>query len=85
MSQYTPIPALRPPPPFDRRLARGEYDRVLDAVERLGFGNVFIQPMEDEGARDPFLPDFREKTRFRSRGGAGLRGGARAARMEAWK
>lgn len=64
MSQYTPVPATEGMPPFDRRLAREEYDCVLDTVERLGFEHVFIQPMEDESARDPFLPDFREDNPF---------------------
>ena len=63
MSQYTPIPALRPPPPFDRRLAHEEYDRVLDVVERLDFEHVFFQPMDDDDD-DPFLPDFRAQNPF---------------------
>lgn len=64
MSQYTPVPATERMPPFDRRLAREEYDLVLDAVERLGFEHVFIQPMEDDSSRDPFLPDFRAENPF---------------------
>jgi len=64
MSQYTPVPATAGAAPFDRRLAREEYDLVVDAVERLGFEHVFVQPMDDEDGEDPFLPDFRAKNPF---------------------
>ncbi len=43
MGQY--FPAYRAPgvPGYDRKLSRGEYARAVEAADRLGMGNVFIQ------------------------------------------
>ena len=62
MSQYTPVPAAQPRPPFDRPLAPEEYQAALDHAQELGFENLLIQPLE---ATDDFLPDFEKKQPFK--------------------
>jgi putative pyruvate formate lyase activating enzyme len=62
MSQYRPVPACAGRGAFERRVTRGEYARVCDAVGELGFRNVFAQA-PDPG--DGFLPDFRRAEPFR--------------------
>lgn len=44
MSQYRPSWKAREHEPFDRRVRRDEYDRVLAEVRRLGFGDGYHQP-----------------------------------------
>lgn len=66
MSQYTPPPSLGPlPPPFDRTLRPDEYQAVIDRAVSLGFENLFVQPLADPAAPDPYTPDFASPTPFR--------------------
>ncbi|NLG33790.1 MAG: radical SAM protein [Lentisphaerae bacterium] len=62
MSQYTPVPATRNRPPFDRPLDPAEYQTALDHAIHLGFENLLIQPPGDSG---DFLPDFERHRPFR--------------------
>jgi putative pyruvate formate lyase activating enzyme len=62
MSQYTPVPASRNRPPFDRPLAPAEYQAAVDHAQALGFENLLIQPLD---ADDAFLPDFDRPQPFR--------------------
>ena len=43
MGQYFPAWKAADTPGFDRKLTRREYDRAIDAADRLGLRNVFIQ------------------------------------------
>lgn len=54
MSQYTPIPNLKPP--LNRRLLRREYARALDYAVDLGFTNLLVQELTS--ASSSFTPDF---------------------------
>ncbi len=49
------MPVLRKA--FQRGLASGEYDRVLELVEELGFEKVYTQELKEEKS---FLPDFED-------------------------
>ena len=53
MSQYTPIPGMKPP--FDRRLTTFEYESVLAEADRLGFDG-FCQ--ERSSAKEEYTPPF---------------------------
>jgi len=43
MGQYFPAYRAAETPGFDRRLTKEEYERAIDAAEKLGLRNVFIQ------------------------------------------
>ena len=43
LGQYFPAWRAAAAAGFDRKLTRKEYDRAIDAAERLGFRNVFLQ------------------------------------------
>ncbi|MBP2674372.1 MAG: radical domain iron-sulfur cluster-binding oxidoreductase [Deltaproteobacteria bacterium] len=45
MGQYFPAYRASESPGFESRLDEEEYDRAIDAAERLGFRNVFIQEL----------------------------------------
>lgn len=62
MSQYQPTPAARRQPPFDRPLARHEYDLAVEHAENLGFENILIQPAP---ISDDFFPDFSRRKPFK--------------------
>ncbi len=44
MSQYHPAHRAHTRPPLDRRLARREYQRVLETLDALGLHNGYFQP-----------------------------------------
>ena len=56
MSQFQPVPGC-----FQKKLKQalspGEYDQVLDLVEKLGFEKVYTQQF---GKEADFLPDFKD-------------------------
>jgi len=54
MSQYTPIPAMKDLPPFNRRITPEEYERVVDYALDLGFEHLFLQEVDDRN----LAPDF---------------------------
>jgi putative pyruvate formate lyase activating enzyme len=54
MSQYTPIPAIKRHPLLRRRVARQEYQAVVDHSLTLGFRNLYLQEVDDRH----LLPDF---------------------------
>jgi putative pyruvate formate lyase activating enzyme len=55
MSQYYPPPGVERYPWLARAIARGEYDEVLDELERLGFYRGWVQELE---SREIYRPDF---------------------------
>ncbi|MDD5227092.1 MAG: radical SAM protein [Candidatus Omnitrophica bacterium] len=57
MSQFRPVPGCFQRKKFERVLNAGEYDQVLDLVEKLGFEKVYTQDLREETA---FLPDFKD-------------------------
>jgi putative pyruvate formate lyase activating enzyme len=52
MSQYTPVHAAAQHDGWNRRVTAGEYRRVTDAAEELGFENGWIQPYEAADAKE---------------------------------
>ncbi len=58
MSQYTPMPNMKPP--LDRRVTRAEYREVVEYAERLGVVQAFVQ--EPGSADKSFIPEFNIKT-----------------------
>ncbi len=59
MSQFRPVPGCFQRKKFQRTLSPGEYDQVLDLVEKLGFEKVYTQELKQE---TDFLPDFKDTT-----------------------
>jgi putative pyruvate formate lyase activating enzyme len=55
MSQYYPSAAVAGHPWLGRSITRGEYDEVLDELERLGFSRGWVQELESERT---YRPDF---------------------------
>jgi len=60
MSQYTPVPAVKHHPLLRRRVARQEYQAVVDHALALGFKNLYIQEVSDRH----FSPDFGHEKPF---------------------
>jgi putative pyruvate formate lyase activating enzyme len=60
MSQYTPPPPVAGHPELGRRLARDEYDAVVDYALRLGFETLFVQKVDERH----MAPDFRLEAPF---------------------
>ena len=60
MSQYTPISAVRQHPLLGRRVARREYQVVVDHALALGFENLYLQEVNDRH----FSPDFGQEKPF---------------------
>jgi len=57
MSQFWPVEGCFRKKKLKRVLSAGEYDQVLDLVEKLGFEKVYTQEL---GATTDFLPDFKD-------------------------
>ena len=55
MSQYYPPPEIARHPWLGRTITRGEYDEVLDELERLGFHQGWVQELESQ---ETYRPDF---------------------------
>lgn len=55
MAQYYPPPPVAGHPYLGRTITRGEYDEVVDELERLGFENGWVQELESESS---YRPDF---------------------------
>jgi putative pyruvate formate lyase activating enzyme len=55
MSQYYPAPGIAGHPWLGRTITRGEYDEVLDELERLGFHRGWVQELESQ---ETYRPDF---------------------------
>ncbi len=55
MSQYYPSASVAGHPWLGRSITRGEYDEVLDELERLGFSRGWVQELESERT---YRPDF---------------------------
>ncbi len=60
MSQYTPTRLVAGHPELGRRLARDEYDTVVDFALDLGFETLFLQEVDERH----ITPDFRLETPF---------------------
>ncbi|HSN49993.1 MAG TPA: hypothetical protein VLR52_02095, partial [Bacteroidales bacterium] len=58
MSQYHPSPRVRNHPVLNRQLSREEYEKVVNALHRLGFRNGWVQEIE---SNMNYLPDFSKK------------------------
>ena len=56
MNQYTPLPQMEKFPEINRRVTKGEYDKVVDYAISINVENAFIQ--EGETAKESFIPDF---------------------------
>lgn len=54
MAQYTPFGAIADFPELQRTITAREYRKVLDAAERLGIENAFIQ--ERDSASAAYIP-----------------------------
>jgi putative pyruvate formate lyase activating enzyme len=63
MYQYTPIPGLELPPPFDRMISVEEYARSFAMLEELGIESGYFQEPETDGE---WLPDFMRPRPFPS-------------------
>ena len=57
MSQYTPMPNMRPP--LDRRVTLEEYSQLVSYAEKIGVTQAFVQ--ERESADAAYIPDFNIK------------------------
>ncbi len=57
MSQFRPVPGCFQRDKLQRALSSGEYEQVLELVEKLGFEKVYTQELKEETA---FLPDFKD-------------------------
>lgn len=57
MSQFQPVSGCFQKKKLQRALSAGEYDQVLDLVEKLGFEKVYTQELK---ATLDFLPDFKK-------------------------
>ena len=60
MSQYTPMPSVKNHPHLGRRIARKEYELVVNCALDMGFETVFTQDVDDKA----LVPDFRKKAPF---------------------
>lgn len=56
MAQYTPYGEIEKYDELKRKITRREYEKVLSAVENLGFNNVFTQQFAS--ANEAFIPKF---------------------------
>ena len=56
MAQYTPCGDLDAFPELQRRITAREYEKVVSALEDLGFTNAYVQ--ERTAASEDFIPDF---------------------------
>ncbi len=54
MAQYTPMLGMKPP--LNRRIARAEYEDLLNYAEKLGVKNGFSQELKS--ASESFIPPF---------------------------
>ena len=61
MSQYRPMPECRRRGLLMRQVTAEEYRRVCDAVDELGFRQVFLQPALDDTG---YVPDFSQRNPF---------------------
>jgi len=61
MSQYHPC--FKAPPELQRELMGGEYRKVMNRAQELGFENLFLQP-EPFLTEEHLVPDFRRKNPF---------------------
>ena len=61
MSQYHPTSQVKNHPVLNRPLRKEEYETVVDAMEKLGFRNGWVQDMD---SFQNYLPDFRKDHPF---------------------
>lgn len=61
MSQFFPCDSV--PDEINRRITRGEYERVIARAEQIGFENLYLQPFTFE-PDDHLLPDFERDDPF---------------------
>ena len=61
MSQYFPANKVNDTnfPLLSRKVRRGEFEKVLEWLDELGFENGWIQPLDSEAA-SYYRPDFRD-------------------------
>ena len=56
MSQYTPYGKTENFPELQRQITEREYEKVITAVENMGFSNLFLQ--DNTSASENFIPKF---------------------------
>ena len=56
MSQYTPMHKAKYLSPFDRKITKLEYQKVVAEAEKIDFGFLYTQ--SKESANTDFVPDF---------------------------
>jgi len=61
MAQYWPTIAVADHPQLGRKLTRGEYETVVDEMEKLGFYKGWVQELESS---EFYLPDFKKEHPF---------------------
>jgi putative pyruvate formate lyase activating enzyme len=61
MSQYHPTVRVRNQPPLNRPVKKDEYDRVIAAMERLGFRKGWVQDLD---SFHNYIPDFTKEHPF---------------------
>lgn len=62
MAQYYPTHKSERHPLLNRKITPREYDRAVEAADRLGFGNLLMQ--EHHEAADYYRPDFGQEHPF---------------------
>jgi len=65
MAQYHPVYRASDYPEVNRGITSGEYQKVVEYAQKLGFEWGFIQDHGFLSRDDPFLPDFKKKNVFR--------------------
>jgi putative pyruvate formate lyase activating enzyme len=65
MSQYYPTVCVANHPELGRKLTRGEYEKVMVAMENFGFARGWIQHTE---SAESYLPDFKSDQPFERSG-----------------
>ncbi len=56
MSQYTPFGEIEKYKELNRKITKGEYERVLSAVRDAGLERVFLQDFES--ATEEYIPKW---------------------------
>lgn len=64
MSQFRPVPACEERHVLERMLTAAEFRRVADAVQDMGFEQVYLQSIPEE---PDFLPNFKNRQPFKKK------------------
>ncbi len=61
MSQF--YPCFKTPPEFQKKVTPNEYEKAVNAAQKLGFECLYVQP-ELFSDNDHLIPDFKQKSPF---------------------